>query len=220
MVISPISAIQQGLVEAYLEILQPEVEEPIIPFCFNPTEYKISKSNNFAEIAIPGLESPALQFVHGAAETLSAELVFDTSNSLEDVREVYTSKLRDLMRLEAELHAPPILRFVWDTQIFIGVLESLDTSYLLFSRDGVPIRASMAITLKEYRLPEDQIREIHKLSPDFEKAHRVRAGETLSSIAAAVYRDASLWREIATANSIQDPRRLEPGVMLVLPRLR
>ena len=30
---------------------------------FNPTEYSLSKSNQFAEVAIPGLDSPVVQFV-------------------------------------------------------------------------------------------------------------------------------------------------------------
>jgi nucleoid-associated protein YgaU len=48
----------------------------------------------------------------------------------------------------------------------------------------------------------------------------VRRGDTLSSIAAAVYRDPGLWREIARANDIKDPRILPPGRLLLLPRLR
>jgi nucleoid-associated protein YgaU len=42
----------------------------------------------------------------------------------------------------------------------------------------------------------------------------------LSSIAAAVYRNAGVWRAIARANQIQDPRQLSPGTVLQLPRLR
>lgn len=217
---TPLSAIREGLVAARLEILTPQVADPLIPLRFNPTEYQLQKSNNFAEIGIPGLESPPIQFVRGAAEKLTLEALADTSDTLEDVREKYVNKLRNLMRLNAELHAPPIVAFSWDTQVFKGVLESLNIAYVLFSPDGVPLRARLSIGLKEYRPAAVQYKESPTLSPDFDKSFVVRRGDTLSGIAGQVYRDPSRWREIARANGIVDPRRLRPGDTLRLPRLR
>jgi hypothetical protein len=217
---TPLSAIREGLVAARLEILTPQVDEPLIPLRFNPTEYQIQKSNNFAEIGIPGLESPPIQFVRGAAEKLTVEALADTSDTLEDVREKYVNKLRNLLRLNSELHAPPIVAFSWDTQVFKGVLESLNIAYVLFSPDGVPLRARLSIALKEYRPAAVQYKESPTLSPDFDKSFVVRRGDTLSGIAGQVYRDPSRWREIARANDIVDPRRLRAGDTLRLPRLR
>jgi len=218
--VSPIDLVSGGLVRAHLEILVPQVEEPVIPLRFNPAEYTLEKTNTFAEIGIPGLESPPIQFIRGASEKLSVELLADTSDTLEDVREKYVNKLRDLMRLNSELHAPPIVRLTWDTQVFKGVIESLNISYNLFTPDGVPLRAKLSVTMKEYRPVEVQVRESPTFSPDFEKAWTVRRGDTLSSIAGQVYRDTTKWREIARANEIADPRTLEPGLALIVPRLR
>jgi hypothetical protein len=217
---TPLSAVRLGLVPARLEILTPRVPDPVIPLRFNPTEYQLQKSNTFAEIGIPGLESPPIQFVRGAAEKLSLELLADTSDTLEDVREKYVNKLRDLMRLNADLHAPPIVAFSWDTQVFKGVLESLNIAYVLFSPDGVPLRAKLSVTLKEYRPAAVQLRESPTLSPDFDKSFVVRRGDTLSGIAAQVYRDPARWREIARANGIVEPGRIRPGDTLRLPTLR
>jgi hypothetical protein len=211
---------RQGLVQAYLEILTPSVDEPVIPLRFNPAEYHLQKANNFAEIAIPGLESPPIQFVRGAAEKLSVEVLADTSDTLEDVRTRYVDKLRNLMRLNAELHAPPIVAFSWDRQVFKGVVESLNVAYVMFTSEGVPLRAKLSLTLKEYRPAAVQYRESPTFSPDFEKAFVVRRGDTLASIAAQIYRDPAAWRDIARANRIADPRSIEPGRVLTLPRLR
>jgi hypothetical protein len=217
---TPILAAAQSLVAAHLRIVEPPVDDPIIPLRFNPTEYRLSKGNNFAEIDIPGLESPPLQFVRGAAETLAVDFLLDTSDTLEDVRERYVTRLRDLLRLQEKLHAPPIVAFVWDEQVFKGVFESMDVSYTMFSPDGTPLRAQVSAKLKEYRPVDIQVSERRTSSPDVEKAYVVRRGETLASIAAAVYRDPALWRRIAAANSIQDPRRIEPGESLTIPALR
>jgi hypothetical protein len=209
----------QGLTPARLEILAPTVPQPIIPFRFNPAEYQLQKSNNFAEIPIPGLEAPPIQFVRGQAEKLSLELLVDTSDTLEDVRVKYVNALRDLMRIQIELHAPAIVRLVWDSEIFKGVLESLNVTYIMFTPKGVPLRARLSVTLKEYRPVEIQVKDSPKASPDQDKSYTVQRGETLSSIAELVYKDPEQWRAIAQANGILDPRAIPAGTRLTLPQL-
>ena len=56
--------------------------QPLTRFeaAYNPTEYTFSKTAQFAEHPIPGLDSPVLQFVRGQAETVSLDLFFDTSD--------------------------------------------------------------------------------------------------------------------------------------------
>jgi LysM repeat protein len=217
---NPITSASQSLQRAKLIIESPVTGDNIIDFKFNPTEYQLQKANNFAEIAIPGLESPPIQFVRGNCEKLSVELLADTSDTLLDVRVVYVNKLRNLLRIRSESHAPPIVNFVWSNNEFRGVVESLNVTYVLFSPEGVPLRAKLSLTLKEYRPVEIQLKDSPRTSPDLEKTWVVRRGDKLSSIAAAVYRDAGVWRAIAKANQIQDPRTLAPGRVLTLPRIR
>lgn len=219
---TPVSSLGQGSQRAKLVIESPAVnpKDRVIEFRFNPTEYQLQKANNFAEIAIPGLETPPIQFVRGNSEKLTVELLADTSDTLKDVRVEYVNKLRGLLNIRSESHAPPIVSFVWSTNEFRGVVESLNVTYTLFTPQGTPLRAKLSLTLKEYRPVEIQLKERPKTSPDLEKTWVVTRGETLSSIAAAVYRDPSAWRDIARANEIKDPRRLAPGLVLTLPRLR
>ena len=47
----------------------------------------------------------------------------------------------------------------------------------------------------------------------------VEAGDTLWSIAAKEYGRSDLWRRIADANKINNPRMLKPGTKLVIPPL-
>lgn len=219
MISTPIDAAGAEFAEAYLEIISPADDRAVIPFRFNPAEYQTSKSNTFAEIAIPGLESPPLQWIRGGAETLSMEIVVDTSDSLADVREEYVQPLRRLVSPNEKLHAPPIVRFVWDGRVFDGVLESLGVGYVLFDKDGVPLRARLSVVMKEYRPVAVQVRETQKQSADVDKTWTVSVGDTLDRIAAAVYRDPARWRVLARANGITDPRVLEPGRVLDVPRL-
>jgi hypothetical protein len=158
--------------------------------------------------------------VRGVARVLSMDLLADTSDTLENVWTEKVKPVQDLLAHADKLHAPPIVRFDWDAQIFTGVVTSLEVTYVLFHFNGIPLRAKLALAMKEYRPVKVQLREKKKQSsPDVEKRYVVRAGETLSSISAAVFRSPDHWREIAAANDITDPRSVAPGTVLTIPRL-
>ena len=81
---------------------------------FNPEQYSIEKSNQFASQPIPGLDSPVIQFVRGDSEMLSVDLFFDTYTyyNSEDVRN-YTDKLSKFLKIDPDMHAPPLCYFKW-----------------------------------------------------------------------------------------------------------
>jgi hypothetical protein len=219
--ITPVSFASLGA-RARLEIIRPVIADERqrrIPLRFNPTDYKLSKSNTFAEITIPGLETPPLQYVRGGSETLSVQALVDTSDTLDNVRTSYVDAVRNLMRPDSREHAPPVVRFVWDEAVFTGVLDKLDVNYVLFHSDGVPLRAQLDITLKEFRPAAQQVMDPPRSSPTVEKSVIARRGDTLASIAGQVYRRPDAWRELARANGITDPRDLRPGMVLTVPRL-
>lgn len=220
MSVIPIDAAGREYAEAFLRIVEPPVPDPVIWLKFNPAEYQLTKANTFAEIPIPGLGSPPLQFVRGGAETLSMEAVVDTSDTGEDVRFKYVDRIRGLLARDEKLHAPPIVAFHWDRVLFTGVLANLTTSYVLFDERGVPLRARLTIAMTEYRPVAVQVLEEPTSSPDVEKTYTVTRGETLASVAHAVYADAGRWRVLAEANAVADPRTLPPGLVLTVPRLR
>ena len=92
---------------------------------FNPTEFTLNKGVQLAEIAIPGLDMPILQYVHGQTETLSLELFFDTTDSgmgetAQSVTE-QTDRFYQLIKIDPESHAPPVCRFVWGAVNFPGL---------------------------------------------------------------------------------------------------
>jgi Contractile injection system tube protein/LysM domain len=215
--ITPASAAAQT-VRAQLQIVRPADPNPI-PLCFNPTEYQVSKANMFAEIPIPGLETPLIQYVRGDSEKLSLEALVDTSDTLDDVRVLYVERLRGLLSINAQEHAPPLVAFVWDRPVLTGVLENLSVSYVLFTPDGIPLRAKLTMAIREYRPAAVQAAQTPQQSPNVEKSFVVRRGDTLASISQALYRSPAYWRQLASANDITDPRRLQPGQVLTAPRL-
>ncbi len=209
-----------------------------IEFQFNPSELSFQKGVQVAEIAIPGLDTPVLQFVRGQNETLTLDLFFDTTDEKgmgDDAESVVkkTDLIYQLVKIEPSTHAPPICRFVWNdafpgSQVsesignqrrnsFRCIVETVRHKYTQFNRNGVPLRATLNVTLREYKSLDEQLAQLGLNSPDKTQVRVLRGDETLSSVAAAHYRDPAEWRRVAEANGIEDPRRLTPGTFLRLP---
>lgn len=204
-------------------------KDPPIPVLFNPEEYTLSKDNNFAQAAVPGLSSPILQFVNGGMETLDMELLLDTheahveagrklNGAGDDVRR-YTNRLTKLMEIDPRTHAPPVLVFTWSSLSFTCVLARLNQRFVLFRPDGRPVRARVQVTFNEFRNAELEAKEVKRETAHYSKSHVVGGGETISSIAATAYDDPALWRPIALRNQLDDPRALRPGVEIAIPPL-
>lgn len=185
---------------------------------FNPEEYTLNKDNNFASQNVPGLSGPILQFVHGNMRTLDMELFFDTYERQRDVREE-TRRITDLLSINRDLHAPPIIEITWASLQFRGVLARASQKFILFFSDGRPARARITCTFNEFLDPAREAKEVDRQTADFTKVHSVVEGETLSGIASRLYEDPAMWRPIAIANEIDNPRELTAGQSLLIPSL-
>ena len=203
-----------------------------VTFLFNPNELNIERSNQYAETQIPGLPSSTYQFVKGGTRTLTMNLFFDTYEKNQDVRNL-TDKitgwdstssggnpiLRGLMDIDSDLHTPPVCFFVWGSFVFRCIIEQATKKFTMFLPSGIPVRATLSITLKEYKDVETQLKETKFQSADRTKIWHVKQGDTLWLIASEEYGDPNLWRAIAQANKIYDPVSIEPGTDLVIPPL-
>ena len=189
-----------------------------IDVLFNPDEYTIENSNEFSWDTVPGLSQPLAHFISGKVPTLTMDLFFDTYEKGADVRE-HTKKVVSLLDVDKDLHAPPLCKFVWGSLQFKGVVERVSQKYTMFLESGIPVRARLSVTFKAVAGFKEQFQNIPRQSADRTKRRTVKQGDKLWIIAAEEYDDRSLWRDIARANAIDDPTRLEPGTVLKIPRL-
>jgi hypothetical protein len=216
--------------KATIEILDDQAFQPkgtlpqFIEVQFNPTEYTLNKGAQIAEIGIPGLDSPILQFIRGQNEKLTFDLFFDTTrkgmgDSVTDVRK-QTELIYQLVKIQPKMHAPPRIQFTWGEGLsFKAIVESVQQKFTLFNPRGIPLRATVSVSFREYKTLENQITELKLESSDHTKTRVVKRGDTLSKIAYDEYRDANEWRLIADQNPREtaNPRRLTPGTVLKIP---
>lgn len=215
-------------------------EMEFIDVQFNPTELSFDKGVQIAEIAIPGLDSPLLQFVRGQNEKLTLDLFFDTTEGGMGAGAVSvttkTDRIYELVKIEPAGHAPPICTFVWNSSFpgrdasarvgnqkrtsFQCVVESIKQKFTLFSPAGVPLRATLTLSLREYKTLDEQLHQLNLSSPDRTHSHIVQARDSLAGIAFNYYRKTAEWRPIAESNEIEDPRRLDVGRFLAVPPIQ
>jgi hypothetical protein len=204
-----------------------------VPFTalFNPEKYTVTKSVQLADIGIPGLDSPVVQYIRGQNEKISMDLFFDTTDDgmVGDVTDVrgYTLQVYQLLKINGDLHAPPRVLLTWGTSGQLTsfgasiqpwlVLESISEEFNLFSPDGIPLRAKLSVTFREAWTIDQQLQVTPRHSADRTALYTVKIGDTLSGIAYAQYNDATNWRPIAVANNLANPRLLQTGMVLTIP---
>lgn len=204
-----------GLAKATIEL---EHSGEVLTVMFNPEQYTVNQDNNFASQAVPGLSGPVLQFVHGNQRTLEMQLFFDTHEARRDVRDE-TQKIVGLLAIDSELHAPPVLRFVWASLQFRCVLVRASQKFIKFLDDGRPVRAQVDVSFNEIIDPEREAREVNRQTADFTKVHVAATGETLPQIAGRFYGDPRVWRVVALDNDLDDPHADLAGQRLRIPSL-
>ena len=216
-------------------VLLSEIGE--IEVLFNPNSYSISKSvawnaptgeNTSGEReqrTQHNRNAPPLSFGGGGNRVLTLNLFFDVTEDtlVRDVRQI-TNKIVSLTKIvgDEDNDMPPVCEISWGGDgpegsdfPFKGVITSLSQEFTLFDNEGKPLRANLTLAVKEYLHPLEDERET-----DPELTTRVvKRGDSLSSIAADVYKDAKLWRKIAVRNNISNPRKLEIGQILLIPKI-
>jgi hypothetical protein len=113
---------------------------------FNPVSLQLSINNTLED---KGKGKDHKQFITKTAAKLTMDLIFDTTHRGTDVR-LETGKIAKFMepgKQAGDQKIPTILLFEWGTFKFQGLLESYKETLDFFSAEGLPLRASLNLTL-------------------------------------------------------------------------
>ena len=120
--------------------------EPIeVSVHFNPASLQYTVSNTLKD---QGSGAKKKQYVSQTTAKLTMDLVFDTTATGEDVRET-TDKMATLLKPHGPSgkQVPPLVEFGWGVYRFIGMVEQYKETLDFFAASGVPLRASVNLTL-------------------------------------------------------------------------
>lgn len=107
---------------------------------FNPVSLQYTVANQMQQQG-----GGTQQHVAGSTGKLSVDLIFDTTHTGGDVR-VETAKVAALMK-PGDDHLVPTFTFEWGAYKFEGTMEGYRETLDFFSPNGVPLRASLSLSL-------------------------------------------------------------------------
>ncbi len=111
-----------------------------VPVHFNPVSLQYTVANQMQQQG-----GGTQQHVASSTGKLSVDLVFDTTHTGGDVR-VDTARVAALMK-PGDDHLVPTLCFEWGAYKFEGTMEGYRETLDFFSPNGVPLRASLSLSL-------------------------------------------------------------------------
>lgn len=225
------------LAKAKLEQLTPDFQDVdrsaadrAVVVQFNPETLKISLANQIQQPDGAGdvRGSSSNLFVGAGTTKLACTLWFDVTaaqtpqpvpgwQDVDDVRKLtgrvayFITPRQDSK--DPKKFVPPAVRFSWGSLLFDGIMEGLEESLELFSPEGRPLRASVAISLSQQKIivfPPKDLGPTRKRKPGTTPTTPVPSGAPLQKLAGAG------WQAAASANGVENPRLLGTGQRLDL----
>jgi len=209
----------------------------VVEVQFNPETLKVSFANQIDQGGKTEEKSKnkagdqsnkaGQQFVGAGTTKFSLQLWFDVNALQKEGQNV--ADVRDLTKeiayfitpqKEGEKFIPPAVQFLWGSFHFDGLMDSVEESLEFFSNEGVPLRASMSISMSQQKIEEFSGGGTTKNPPGVSATGTsplttVPAGATLQGMADKQGKGDN-WQAIAAANNIENPRLLLPGTILNL----
>jgi hypothetical protein len=188
-----------------------------VPIDFNPAtlDYTIT-------INAQGEGGQAQQAAGVASAKLNLELIFDTTDTGDDVR-TKTNKVEKMLRPDAGTggpnapqQAPPMVTFEWGAFKFVGLVDSFKQTMDFFAPNGIPLRAVVTLSMSQPNYQFDQ-----QGATDGGKAMKSNVDQALvlpdgnPSQLAADAGDPSAARDIASANGLESLRASAGGAVAI-----
>jgi Contractile injection system tube protein len=235
-----------NLAKAKIEQLDSDFKNTINPdkatiVQFNPDSLKVSFANQVATPSGSGDQSgpQARQFVGAGTTKLAVTLTFDVTSEIpqelpqvDDVRQLtqrvayFITPLPDPPNNPTK-YFPPGVRFSWGSFQFDGIMDSMEETLDLFSFEGRPLRATVAVALSQQKITAFIFNQANAAPPATRQGGpalgtspltEATAGASLQSLTANLSASGSNadWQSIASANGIENPRLLKPGQLIDL----
>jgi len=170
---------------------------------FNPVSLQLAITNTLDESA-----QDKKQYVTKSVAKLTMDLIFDTTDTGQDVR-IHTEKVAAFME-PGEKKIPTIVQFEWGTYKFQGLIDSYKETIDFFAPTGVPLRATVNLTLSrqekvfEKSDPDKKLKAQQSLAPEAVEVPS-RANQDSTSLGAQGG-NPQAGRGIAAANGLESMR--------------
>ncbi len=123
--------------------------------------------------------------------------------------------------VNGSIHTSNYLKIYWGKGLaFPCKLETVTIEYSMFNPSGIPIRAELTATFKEFIDPETDAAKSNTNSPDMTHIKVIKAGDNLPALCHEVYGDTGVYIQVAEYNNILNFKKLVPGMEVHFPRMQ
>lgn len=191
-----------------------------------PKDYRGKKGIKYESGKENGQNVQSPVFTGQQNEELSLDFTFDCTGTIEGTKDSDTidKKLKELNRIvyayNGDKHEPAYVQIVWGTFIFRGRLKEMTTDFVLFTPQGVPLRAKVNLSFIQFVSAEKAVKLANNQSPDMSHLVTLRDGDTIALLCRKIYGDSTLVNEVAAINGLCGFRLVKPGTTLLFPHLR
>ncbi len=189
------------------------------PLQINPEGIKHTRAINVNTKAVGDTAGPVGQFQGYGDDTITLDFFIDGSGVIDG--SFWGTVPMELKKLEnciygfdASQHKPRPLLVTYGGFVFRCTLTSYTTDYLLFDRDGLPLRAKVSLGLKGAKEKKK------KNSPDMTHAKTIREGDSLPLLCKEIYGKMDYYIQVAEHNGLTNFRELEIGSTVEFPPLQ
>jgi nucleoid-associated protein YgaU len=208
-------------VPAMIEVLSPGSGQ--VQFSYSPDPYTIKKTSEFHSTSQPAASGGGTpQFQGTQAPNLDVKILCNSfaSPALDPVATIQTLETAMVPTQASQSQndsKPPTVRYSWGTNIIMSeaIITGLSVTYLRFMQ-GTPVLAEVTVSLQAVP-PTVAAQNPTSGALTSRRTHTVIEGDTLASISYSEYGNATRWRALAVTNGIDDPMRIHPGTVLLVP---
>lgn len=176
----------------------------------------------------PGRAGSESKYRNTEPETISFDLYLDGTGAIDDDGQTPKKTVTDLVNkflevalaFDGKIHEPPYTKINWGTLEFKGRITTCDISYTLFDPDGKPLRAKLSLSFSGASTPEELNKRENRSSPDLSHTLVVNQGDTLPLMCNKIYKDSTLYVQVARINGLVNFRNLIPGTTLRFPPIK
>ncbi|MGI8683978.1 MAG: peptidase M23 [Acidimicrobiales bacterium] len=215
---------------ATLTIFEPSGSQRAkIDFQLNPSDYRITKGANYNRTPNKSTDASNAEFTGATARTMSLRMLLLACDAQghadpgradkigEDIEQLFKCCAPSDGSKNSGTPSAPQVQFQWGQVVgFKAVVTTVAADYQTFLPDGRPSKVEVSLDMEEVTEPTPGQNPTSGGLATM-RTRMVVDGDTLASIAFGEYRDAALWRALASANGIDDPMRVRSGTSLLVP---
>lgn len=125
-----------------------------------------------------------------------------------------------IMGYNGSTHQTAYLQLLWGGYKLQCRLKSMDIEYMLFRKDGRPIRAKVKCVFKGTTTYEVMVAQQNKTSPDLTHVRTVSMNDRLPLMAENIYENPSYYIDVAQTNRLLSFRKINTGQNISFPPVK